>query len=662
MALLAGPHPPLRSCRVHVIRDLCLVSVCLLAGPAFPEPPQDCQECWHLAKQILEGPWVAEATLGGRIYRSEEIYHEQGLDYRVFETVIVGDSQRGTVYVDHAKHIVRHLTVPRAAWSCGTGALEWAELRKRVLEFANDVAPHSPQGWSLDVTGVLGPLSEGCLVLSVSGCRLVGGSRIALPVHSIVRIAVDAGRVLEAKFGDERASAAAEAAPNEQTIAAAMAAGAKALHASPGSFRATDVECLPPGPDSAPGQFLWCLRTISADRTDGDSGRFRWATVTFDKERIIGCEYEGMAEGSSVPLDMVAFSFLDPRTVEQVARDLLRPSAQIQDRRPSWEADGTHLVLLSDRPRVGAPWWRRRTGIVQVSVASGQPLCVHPAWAGSLDSLSIYGSCIATTRSGELNVLDLTNGTWFACGSWRESPFGQVALSADGRFLAYSAFRRQGDADIFVDGVKDDLSGLQGHMRIARQDGEDCSPEFSPGGGRVYFAHCDPGTPPKGEAWSVYRVPPGKQYWENTPPELVVGGFGAIGRLSFFPDGRLLVWHDKGLDVVGVEAKTKTPLGLPELREPELPADRPALKLRDPAVSPDGKKLAFSGYRDSGDPQKGTGWYIYTCNLDGSDVKRVTPLADDPVEPYVFPGTGKTAFDVAREMEEDAAKRAQGVQ
>jgi hypothetical protein len=28
----------------------------------------------------------------------------------------------------------------------------------------------------------------------------------------------------------------------------------------------------------------------------------------------------------------------------------------------------------------------------------------------------------------------------------------------------------------------------------------------------------------------------------------------------------------------------------------------------------------------------------------------VTPLEDDPVPPYVFPETGKTAFDVAREI------------
>jgi len=30
----------------------------------------------------------------------------------------------------------------------------------------------------------------------------------------------------------------------------------------------------------------------------------------------------------------------------------------------------------------------------------------------------------------------------------------------------------------------------------------------------------------------------------------------------------------------------------------------------------------------------------------------VTPLEDEPVPPYVFPETGKTAFDVARSLSE----------
>jgi hypothetical protein len=62
--------------------------------------------------------------------------------------------------------------------------------------------------------------------------------------------------------------------------------------------------------------------------------------------------------------------------------------------------------------------------------------------------------------------------------------------------------------------------------------------------------------------------------------------------------------------------------------------------------------MAFSGLRWSGRPDDAAGWYIYTCNLDGSDLRRVTPLEDEPVTPYTYPVTGRSAFDVADEIAE----------
>lgn len=41
---------------------------------------------------------------------------------------------------------------------------------------------------------------------------------------------------------------------------------------------------------------------------------------------------------------------------------------------------------------------------------------------------------------------------------------------------------------------------------------------------------------------------------------------------------------------------------------------------------------------------------MYACNLDGRGVRRVTLLEDEPVPPCVFPESGKSAFDVAKEI------------
>jgi len=71
-----------------------------------------------------------------------------------------------------------------------------------------------------------------------------------------------------------------------------------------------------------------------------------------------------------------------------------------------------------------------------------------------------------------------------------------------------------------------------------------------------------------------------------------------------------------------------------------------ALKIYDVVVNPNEEKIAFSGMRWSGKEEEEAGYYIYTCNLDGSALERVTPLKDIEVGFYQFPETGKSAAEV----------------
>jgi hypothetical protein len=322
------------------------------------------------------------------------------------------------------------------------------------------------------------------------------------------------------------------------------------------------------------------------------------------------------------------------------------------DRWPCWAGDGVGYIS-SRGPACAKVVYLPPQVMLSSRDGATRFLTLHTRRGAAF--LDVQGSRAAMGfDDGTVGVLDLLVGH-LASRTFGHWAVNGIALAPDGTRLAFSTELRGGDEDIFTVGVLANCQGIAEDVQRVRWDGLDEFPTWGPDGNRMAFSHWLPnsGGLVRGAVWRFDATPTSPQHIR---PEVVLSGLGMIRRMSFFPDGRLLVWHDKGLDVVDAEAKTRTPLGLPELRDPELPADRPALKLRDPAVSPDGKKLAFSGYRDSGDPQNGTGWYIYTCNLDGSDVKRVTPLADDRVEPYVFPQTGKTAFDVAREMEEKAQK------
>ncbi|MBP8954347.1 MAG: PD40 domain-containing protein [Armatimonadetes bacterium] len=332
----------------------------------------------------------------------------------------------------------------------------------------------------------------------------------------------------------------------------------------------------------------------------------------------------------------------------------------VADRWPSWTRYG--MLYISLRRPADVPAEQPVAPLLLLAGPSDTPKYVT---LNAVNGVSLadadYDVCAAVFDDGSGALLDLANGTHAPIASSKR-PILDVAVDRAG-LLAYSAHRRHGDEDIFTREwhTEDGLSAGR-ENRALRLDGLDARPLLDQGRHSVLFAHWLPRPAAASELpnWEVLRVDLAERGPAVPAPERVIGGLGEVSRMSRFPDGRLLVWHGGGLDIVDPEAKTKEPLDLPPLRDPELPAARPALKLRDPAVSPDGKLLAFSGYRDSGDPEHGTGWYIYTCNLDGSDVKRITPLEDDPVEPYVFPETGKTAFDVAREIAEQQKDQQEG--
>ena len=334
----------------------------------------------------------------------------------------------------------------------------------------------------------------------------------------------------------------------------------------------------------------------------------------------------------------------------------LQPTHAVDDRWPVWGEDGGDLFFLSQRPRPGAPWWRRVPSIMRTSLYRGATECVHAPTEGRLRVLSLADGLVAgsNVERHQLQLLRLREGSYLERGHYPDLHFDQASLSPDGTAIVYSADRRHGDTDIFVDEIDEDLSGLHRHRRLCRLDGQDHHPVFLGDGTRVCFAHVEHVTHQHGEedlaATSLQVVDAAKSYWANDPSDEIVGGFVNVRRLSVFPDGiRVLVADDSGLWIVDVDTRTRTALSLPELHDPDLP-DGPPLTIREPVVSPDGNRFAFSGYRDAGDGEEGTGWYIYVCNLDGSDLRRVTPLEDEPVPPYVFPESGKSAFDVAREI------------
>jgi len=313
---------------------------------------------------------------------------------------------------------------------------------------------------------------------------------------------------------------------------------------------------------------------------------------------------------------------------------------------PVW-INGHEIAFASGRPRAGHPRWRpRNEALFLVELARGKLFSLVQAFDDSCyrPTVAKRGGAIICESKGLVGI-SLATGEVIRFTSWERR--GSTPFAGE-EVVVFSSDRRHGDEDIFAANLSYAPLAMSNQRRLCRLDGQDVCPVISADGCSVFFGHHDENTS-RDRPWEVWRVRANGPYWQNTPPEAVARGFGKIRRLCLFQEKRILVWHAHGMDVVDATTGAVHALQLPELHDPDLP-DGPPLKMREPGVSPDGTRLAFSGYRDSGDPEKGTGWYIYICDLDGSDLRRVTPLGDEPVPPYVFPETGKTAFDVAKEI------------
>ncbi len=311
---------------------------------------------------------------------------------------------------------------------------------------------------------------------------------------------------------------------------------------------------------------------------------------------------------------------------------------------PAWRttADGRlQLLFASRRSCPGEPRWAGTECALFLVDADGTNLEVIASDAEEDFIAPAVGGDYLVARSyslGEAVLIDLRSGERRRVAS-EERPAEDLAVSPDGRYLALAADRRGGDGDIFVADLRRGRPGLQ--PRLIALAGEDRHPAFSGDGRQLFFAH----RPPDDEArWEIHRAEIAEDVLEAAPSVPVVSGLPPVLRLTVSADGRrALVWHAQGIDVVDLVAGSRQTLQLPVLRDPTLPDGLP-LEVTAPALSPDGEQMAFAAQRWSGRQADPRGGYLYLCRLDGSELRRITPVEDVVMPPFLFPATGRPAL------------------
>lgn len=313
---------------------------------------------------------------------------------------------------------------------------------------------------------------------------------------------------------------------------------------------------------------------------------------------------------------------------------------------PVW-VDG-RLAVFSDQPLADLPPWASSGGQVLLADDDGRLHYVTEDVRSRANRLVAVGPHHLAIRDWADPgwLLDVRTGA--SRSHFRDRlPIGSGSVSPDGRWLVAEGEDLAGGVELVTVELREGLDRIQRQGWVGIAGDEEC-PQFSPDGAWLYFIHWPLG--PKGPV--LCRLPAAMVRttgWVKLPPgqpEVIAAVPREIARYGVFSSGRqALVDGLDGLFVVSAETKDCRELDLGGLVDPDL--GRPVTVGDGGWPGPGEARVTFAGWVT--DAAGGSHSRVYSCRLDGGDVQAHTPLDLGAAPMYVFPKTGKTAFELAQE-------------
>lgn len=320
---------------------------------------------------------------------------------------------------------------------------------------------------------------------------------------------------------------------------------------------------------------------------------------------------------------------------------------------PVWSDDHT-IYFTSTRPTRPLDATYRRppecqsifradtnSGVVTSIVADGL------TWAPPDPAPARDGAALAFADRRSLVVLDLHSGNLCYLGA-RQEGGQQPSWGPANRYVMVTA-ARQGVRSVYR--VDLDLARCAGRGYTCLTGGtvEAYRPSVAPDGRSLAYVTRAGGKEDE-SVWLLglneFGSPAGRA-------RELISPLRRVHALSFAPNGdSLLICHSSGVESVNLETRQRHVLPLHNLRDPTVPGGGPALSVAHARLSPDGTRIVFSSPVTPPTCGRPTTSHIYLCNLDGTGLRRLMPLDDEPVKPYTYPVTGRSAFDVADEIAE----------
>jgi Tol biopolymer transport system component len=279
----------------------------------------------------------------------------------------------------------------------------------------------------------------------------------------------------------------------------------------------------------------------------------------------------------------------------------------------SWSADGTQILLLSDRAG--------KENIYLMNIEPFAPRRIAPTIESDQSlspSLSPDGQQIVYQLSNEIRIFDIASQTDRFV--FETSAGGGPSFSPDGKRIL---FQERIDDNTEICSVNIDGSGF---TNITQSPSKDMTPAYSPDGSEIAFsANRAAGT----TTFEIYVINS-----DGSEPRLVFGDRAMSVGPVWAPDGKSLLFANdrEGGRTGNFELFSISLDGGTEKRLTE----RPGYDV-DGAFSPDGSRIAFVSQADGNSE-------IYVMNADGTGVLRVTRDAKSDVSPRWSPDGKKLIF------------------
>jgi hypothetical protein len=307
------------------------------------------------------------------------------------------------------------------------------------------------------------------------------------------------------------------------------------------------------------------------------------------------------------------------------------PPMAFADSRPVWSPDASKIAFLSTRSRPGYPSWLEVSPALFVVGADGSDLrCLAPT-AASNPCWCPDGQRIAYVFRGKAYIVAASGGEPQVLTPPAKHEYLEAVWVNDNQLALARLSGNEGSEVVLVE-----VSQPEAEAKVlaprCRFDQSYSGLVAMPDGKSLICARY--GFVSNEDTWDLLKI---DLAGDGGEPQVVSENPREGGAAQLVGPDTLFLWDDVPTTVGGTMWMLDLAAGEPTQWRPptaSVPDTDPPRSLEpdDVCFSPDGQRLAFAARVWDNDPDHALATLIWTCSLDGSEVKQVTPW-DDTVVP-----------------------------